>query len=56
MSTFLDKWIVVDKCDHDTPWGRYCPQCRDWERRIEEEARRLRAEREFSQVSAGANP
>lgn len=36
---------VIDRCGHGILWGRYCPWCREWERGIEAEARRLRQER-----------
>lgn len=53
---FSDEWNIIDRCDHGVPWGHYCPQCWRWNREIEEEARRLRAERERSQSRTGAEP
>lgn len=47
--TFSDEWNIIETCDHGVRWGLYCPWCWRWNREIEEEARRLRAERERQQ-------
>jgi hypothetical protein len=37
---------VIETCTHGIKWGHYCPRCWRWLRDIENEAHRLRAERE----------